>query len=250
MKIIFKIISTILLFFFSLFYLNKATTFIKMNDQLMQEIKNKEIDYNIKATDAIITDNTMIPGISGKEINLDESFLKMKKINKFNESLLVFNSIKPKVSVEGIYDKVIINGNNNKKRISIILNINNKNLFNNLNTLMEDHNIYTDILTNDNYNLSNTHFKNIITTNHQYQTNYCLTYNLTISNECIQNHKHTILGYSINNNYLSETKEELKNGIILVYTFNEYNYYDLNTIIKYLKNNQYNIVPVNELIKE
>ena len=250
MKFFFKVLLTILLFIFSFIYLKKAVYFIKMHDNLMQEIISKEKDYNKEPINAIITNNTIIPGLSGRKVNLDKSYNKMKKLNIFNESLLVFDDIKPNISFERNYDKIILRGNEKKKRISIVLNINNDNLFNNLNDILKNNNLYADILTNNQYYLENSYFKNIITTNYNKKTNYCLTYDLSINSDCINNHKYTILGNNINNYYLTESKNILRNGIIIIYTFNESNYYNLNTLIKYFKNNNYDIVTIDKLIKE
>lgn len=214
----------------------------------MNEIKAKETIYNVDSSDAIITEHTMIPGIKGKMIDLNLSYKKMKSINAFKESLLTYQEVLPQKSINNIYDKVIISGNKKYNNIGIIININNDFLFNNINQILLTYNIYVDILTNKNYNLLNTNYKNIITENNTLYTDFCLTYNLNIN--CSSNKKYTILGHLINNYYLSNTKSMVSNGIILVYSFNENNYNELNVIIKYLKNNNYNIVTTNELIKE
>ena len=63
-----NIILTIILFIFSFYYTKKCINFLKMNDNLMQEIINKRYLYEKESTDAIVTSNTMIPGIKGKII--------------------------------------------------------------------------------------------------------------------------------------------------------------------------------------
>ena len=46
----------------------------------------------------------------------------MKRINKYIDSLYVYNYIKPNISIKYLYDKLIINGNNyNKNRYYKIL---------------------------------------------------------------------------------------------------------------------------------
>ena len=87
----------------------------------MQTIKEKQSIYNIEPVDAIITEHTLIPGINGKKINLEKSYNNMKSINEFKESLLVFDEIKPNKTIDNIYDKVIISGNPNINKISIVL---------------------------------------------------------------------------------------------------------------------------------
>ncbi len=245
-----KIIMTIILFIFSYFYTYKCINFLKNNDSLMNIIKDNQDTYNINPYNAIITNNTMIPGIKGRVINLNKSYKKMKMINKFDESLLIYDYINPKISINNIFDKVIIRGNNKKNNVSIILNINEDELFNSLNKLLITNNIKVDILTNIDYNINNTNYVNIVNTNYSNKIDYCLTYTIKINKECQVNKKYTILGTIINNNHLTNTKEIINNGSILVYTFNKYNYQDFNIIIKFIKNNNYNIVSIDELIKE
>ena len=216
----------------------------------MQEIKNNQTKYNKEPVNAIITKNTIIPGISGKKINLNKSYNKMQKINEYNPSLLVYDKINPNKSISNHFDKVIISGNQEKKDISIILEINNEYLFNTLNQIIISNNLYLDILTNNNYNLHNTNFKNIIQENYSEITNYCITYEIKVNKKCQSNHKYTILVSPITNYHLLNTKSILKNGIILLYSFNENNYQDLNIILRYIKNNHYNIVPINKLLYE
>ena len=117
----YKIIISIILFIFSFLLIKSGSYFIKNNDDLMKLLKEKQTIYNIKPVDAIITKHTMIPGINGRKINLIKSYQKMKSINEFKESLLVFDEIKPNKTVDNIYDKVIISGNPNINKISIVL---------------------------------------------------------------------------------------------------------------------------------
>ena len=116
----YKTIITILLFIFSFLLIKSGVYFIKDNDNLMKILKEKQNIYNIDPIDAIITEHVMIPGISGRKINLNKSYQKMKGINEFKESLLVFDEIKPNKTTNNIYDKVIISGNPSVNKISII----------------------------------------------------------------------------------------------------------------------------------
>ena len=89
----------------------------------MKTLKEKENKYNILPKDAIITKHTMIPGINGRKINLSKSYHNMKRINKFTESLLIFEEIKPNKTINHIYDKVIIGGNFQNNIVSVITNL-------------------------------------------------------------------------------------------------------------------------------
>ena len=52
----------------------------------MQEILHQESLYNIDSINAFITDKMMIPGKTGRKINLLKSYQKMKSINSINET--------------------------------------------------------------------------------------------------------------------------------------------------------------------
>ena len=198
-----KIIITIILFIFSILLIKNGVYIIRENDYLMKTIKEKQSAYNKDPINAIITNNTIIPGIKGRKINLKKSYNNMKGINEFKESLLVFDEIKPNKSINNIYDKVIISGNQHNNKISIITTLDSK---------------------------------------------YCYAEELIIKKECIQNNKYTILIYKINNNYLTNIKNKVHNGII--FYLESISNGELNIITKYLKNNNYEIININELIKE
>ena len=121
----YKIFITIILFIFSFSLIKSGAYFIRENDSLMKIIKEKQAIYNIKPIDAIITKQTMIPGINGKKINIRKSYQKMKGINEFKESLLVFDPIKPNKTIDNAFDKVIISGNQTINKVSIITSIDN-----------------------------------------------------------------------------------------------------------------------------
>ena len=122
----------------------------------MKIIKDKQDIYNIPPIDAIITSHTMIPGISGKSINLNKSYNNMKRVNKFQESLLIYDEIKPNKTIYNIYDKVIISGNLNVNKISILTSLDNKYCYTeNLNIKKEciQNNKYTILI----YKITNNH---------------------------------------------------------------------------------------------
>ncbi len=151
-----KIIITILLFIFSFLYLKNTSRYIRENDHLMKIIKDKQDIYNISPIDAIITSHTMIPGISGKSINLNKSYNNMKRVNKFQESLLIYDEIKPNKTIYNIYDKVIISGNPKINKISILTSLDNKYCYTeNLNIKKEciQNNKYTILI----YKITNNH---------------------------------------------------------------------------------------------
>lgn len=237
MKKYINIVTTILLFLFSFFYTKKAISFLKYHDPLMQEILKQKDTYNIHYQNAIITSHYMIPGIKGKIINYNKSYQKMKKLNYFSPSLIVYNDINPEISINNQYDKVILRGNNHDKKIGFIIAIDNINYSPILNNY--------DIYTNKDHNKKN-NYQNIITDNYYNFTNFCLYNGKEINNNCIVHQKYTINAIKVKS--LQDVKENLQNNIVFLYQGNNEN--NLNIIIKYLKNNDYIITPINYLLKE
>jgi len=132
------------------FYLtDRVMIYIDNNNPIMKVIEEKEVDYNIKPVNAIIKDNTIIPGVNGKEVNKHKSLIKMEEFGAFNDIYLIYNTIKPDISLDKNKDKIIIKGNAQKRSISLILEENEI-----LENYLNEKNIYYNIITNLNTNLS------------------------------------------------------------------------------------------------
>ena len=91
MKTFFKLTGLLVLFFFSFFYTEKVINVITEQDEIMIKIKENEEKNNIPSTNAIIDKNTITPGLSGKEINIDKSYkeMTMKDIIKDEKSCFI-----------------------------------------------------------------------------------------------------------------------------------------------------------------
>lgn len=137
MKKIYRHIGIIGICIISFYYTNMVALFVKSKNPIYQEIlsNNKEI----KSIDSIIDSNYIIPGLNGKKINIDESFSNMHKINNYDESLLVYDEITPKVSLEDNKDKIIKRGNSKKNQVSLIF---------------DKESILTKYLLDNNYNIN------------------------------------------------------------------------------------------------
>jgi len=104
------------------FYLSDEITKLAINkNPIMESIKEKSDSLTVMGTNAIINENTIIPGINGKKVDEEASFFKMKEFGIFNETYLVFENIKPNISLEDNKDKIIIQGNKNLRQVSIII---------------------------------------------------------------------------------------------------------------------------------
>ena len=254
MKKYLNILFTTFLFLFSFYYTNKISNFIKNKDPIMINIlKNKE-KYENDEINAIIENNTIITGKSSKKININKSYKKMKRINKYTPSLLVFDYKKPKISITNQYDKLIIQGNKLNKNISIVLKINDLNI---LKTLNNDYfNYILDLnFINENINYLKSLKNNIII---QEQSNinniniidYCYT-DTIFNSYCSNQKKYTIKPIFITNNYFYNTFNILENGAILGYNIlNENNIKDIQIVTSYIINLNYKLVTIDELLNE
>ena len=274
MKKLFKIFGIITFLCFSFFYTDRVMNVISDKDPLKQEIINLSNNYKLSSNEAIVSGDTIIPGSNGREVNIDKSYKKMRTGNVFNDKLLVFNVIYPEYKLKDNMDKYIINGNINKKEISIVFIINNDNnidkiisildnkkvvsnlfieynyLFNNINKIKKynNHNIYSysDKYTYDTLIIGN----NIITRTMNNKPIYCLskTKNKDNINVCSYSNMYTIIP-SINGGY-NDIKSNLSNGniILLDTSINIVN--ELNLIINFINSKGYDIVGLDKLLSE
>lgn len=120
MKKFFQAIGIISLLCFSFIYTEKTVTVVKEFDDIMVQIKEQNDSCKVEAVDATVTSNTIIPGISGSEIDIDKSYSKMKRYGKYNEKLLEYKDVKPNISLHNNINKYVIQGNKNKNMISLL----------------------------------------------------------------------------------------------------------------------------------
>ena len=102
MKKIFQFIGIITLTIGSFIYTEKVAMTAKQTDSLLNEIKSKKDGYKENAIEPIIKENTIIPGVNGKEINTQKSYENMTKVGYFNDKLLEYKILK----VENKLDKL------------------------------------------------------------------------------------------------------------------------------------------------
>lgn len=274
MKKLFKIFGIITFLCFSFFYTDRVMNVISDKDPLKQEIINLSNNYKLSSNEAVVSGDTIIPGSNGREVNIDKSYKKMRTGNVFNDKLLVFNVIYPEYKLKDNMDKYIINGNINKKEVSIVFIINNDNnidkiisildnkkvvsnlfieynyLFNNINKIKKynNHKIYSysDKYTYDTLIIGN----NIITRTMNNKPIYCLskTKNKDNINVCSYSNMYTIIP-SINGGY-NDIKSNLSNGNIILLDTSINTVNELNLIINFINSKGYDIVSLDKLLSE
>lgn len=263
MKIIKSIIIITILILFSFYYTNKTANLIKQYDPIMIKIKEESSKYKIKPVSSITSDNTIILGKVGLEIDIDKSYSKMKKNNEYSANLLVFNKIQPQYN----YSSYITNKVNMDNKLSLVFTPANLLEINILEEIVATKQVALNIFINkelltNNYN----YFKNLnklITINNYDYNNFlevsslinnikesklCLltNQNKELLNICSSNKMHTILPTIIENYSYLKIKEQLNNNIFLI---KNVNYEDLIMTINYLKSRGYDIVELKELLE-
>lgn len=269
MKRIFEYIGLISLVCFSFFVTEKTSLVVKEADTIMIEIKENKDKYKIESVEGIVENNTIIPGVSGVEVNTKKSYRKMKKIGIFDPSLFVYDELKPSVNIKNNLNKYIISGNSSKKMVSLIFLVNDKsikdllditstvpvNLILNYNWILNNeaelklllksnHNILFSDLNKSNYN----ELKKIIK-----DASYC--YNPTMDDNylmtCYDKSLITISPKnSITKQPLLNVKYELEPGKLLVFEINDSLILELPNIINYIESRGYKIANLKEHLSE
>ena len=281
MKKIFSFIGVATIISLSVIISEKTTTVVKNIDTLMTEIKEKQQEYTTQPINAFIKNNTIIPGINGKKIDLQKTYNEMKKIGKFNDKYIKYQQIKPEITIENNYDKYIISGNKQNNSITIIFLlyknenietikqilkktntkatffIDNEWLEQNSNQLKElsnqGHTIGNLSTNNDYENMEFIMIDNIIKKESTQTHYYCYskTENEQTLNKCSQNKYYTVIpNITIKTNPLKEIKKQITKGFIIELPINERTNNELELIINYIKSKGYNIKNLEEHLSE
>lgn len=101
----------------------KTAMVVSDMDEIMIQIKENYNKYKSESIDAVIEDNTIIPGISAKKVNIKKSYKNMKQNGYYSDKLYIYDYMKPSVSLSDNMDKYIIKGNPNKRMVSLIFKV-------------------------------------------------------------------------------------------------------------------------------
>lgn len=276
MKTFFKLTGLLVLFFFSFFYTEKVINVITEQDEIMIKIKENEEKNNIPSTNAIINKNTITPGLSGKEINIDKSYKEMKKLGTYNENMLVYTKVLPEVSINNNKNKYIRSGNKNFTEVSLIFKINKNTDLQKLLTLLDKNNTkanffisyeylekhineiekeknieYYNYGKNGTYNDEIILIANNIISKKSNPANICLTETNTNNTLkiCSENEQFTIYPEIINET-INSIKSKINNGSIISFEVTNTTLNELPLIINYINSKGYTISLLSELINE
>ena len=281
MKKYMTIIGFGLLIMLSMFITDKTTSIMLNNDKLMMTIKEASPKYYVSAIDGITKNNTFIPGISGIEVDIKKSYNSMKKYGIFLPSLLEYNEVKPRNKLKNNYDKYIISGNESKKMVSLIMLVHEEDDLDSIINILDNKNAKSNFFVDgywfekNNYIISKLIEKDYVVGNLSYNGNYndgayiwmdtiikrigkqkdgyCYLEkeNSEALKICAMNKNYTIIpSLILKNNYLSNIKKNLKNGMIISLDVNNSLINELPAIINYVESKGYEINNLDTLLKE
>ena len=282
MKKFFSLIGMLSLAIVSFIYTNKIVEVAKQFDDVMTTVSEVSADYYKDPLDGIIIDNvSFIPGINGRNVNVDKSYKKMRKFGGFNKNLLEFDVIPPKNKLENNLDKYIISGNKSKNNVSLIFIVKEHSDITNVLKILNDKNIKADFfvdgywleknnelvskIINDGNNVGNLSYNmdyqnsafswmdTIIKRLSHEKYGFCYSEEENLDNLkiCSMNNNFTIKpNIIVKSNPLGEIKENLSNGSIISLPVNKLVDSQLLSIINYINSRGIEIVTVKELIRE
>jgi len=251
-----KVSLIIILMLFSFYLSDKITSLAINKNPIMETINETSESLSVMGKNATIINNTIIPGISGKEIDKEASFFKMKDFGTFNETFLVYKSIKPDISLEDNKDKIIIQGNKTIRQVSIIID-DNENLLNYFNK----QNLNISVLANLNTKLNNYEYINSEKTKENFtDLESVLKKNNLNKKICIINHSNIDIckeknyylvdpNIKVTNSNILQNKKEIQNGSI-IYVDKNVSTNTINIILNQITFLDLNIVYLSQLIKE
>ena len=87
MKKFFQIVGIISLACFSFIFTEKTALTVRENDSLMKVIKEQSSLYRLDSENASVNNDTIIPGLRGRDVNNNKSYNNMKRLGEFNENI-------------------------------------------------------------------------------------------------------------------------------------------------------------------
>ena len=274
-----KMIGLITLIVFSFFYTDKVIEVIREEDDIMVELQSVKDIYKVEPIDANIVSNTIIPGLNGRSINIEQSYKKMKYNGIFEKNLLIYDTISPDISIRTNKDKFIIRGHNNKQMVSLLFILNNDKYLNYIEKILSSKGVFVNYFISYKYLIDNsTKIKEM--TGHEFYSYgddgkytpdnllfsnnlisrisnnnavYCLAQDMQteILELCSKNDLYTITPTIIGGEKAyNAIKENLDSGSIILLTMNSETVKELTTIIDYIKGKGLKISPLSLLLSE
>ena len=116
-----KSVLFIILIVLSFYFTDRIIIYMENRHPIMQQIDARIPNLRVASVDAVINENTIIPGIDGKNVNRRQSYMRMGEFGAFNETFIVFDAVRPEISLQDNKNKVIVRGNSIRRQVSIII---------------------------------------------------------------------------------------------------------------------------------
>ena len=256
MKQIFKVFGISAIMLFSFYYTEKIALYAQNQNPIMKEINVAKDNLKVESVDAVVYNEYIIPGINGLEVNVSKSFSKMKSFDAFNSYYLVFDQVRPDISLENNKHKIIKKGNKIKRSVALVLadnaNIKNYILENKIKvsvlTTFENYENGTnfEIINND----SNNFDKLDTQLNKLNQNNHICVINNSNKEKCLEKGYYLVeITKELNSTNIASIKKDIESGdIILINKTATLD--DFKLLISQIKYHDLNIVYLSELITE
>jgi len=251
-----KYASFVLLIVISFYLTDKIIIYMENKHPIMQEIDARKESFRVAPVNAIINDNTIIPGINGKDVNRRQSYMRMGEFGAFNETFIVFDIVRPNISIEDNRDKVIIRGNPTRRQVSLILEENPTII-----TLLNNQEINFTIIAglNTDFTREQEYIPGEKSQNRMRDLHFILNRRRINSGICLLGHSNIELCYEKNyfliapsidsNDNISELLTNIRSGDIILIRHNIPEAH-LNLIISEIRRQDLQIVPISTLISE
>lgn len=281
MNKIIKILFACLLVLASFFYTDKVVSFMEDKDPIMIKLKKEKNKLEESPINAKVDVSYLIPGYSGVVVDLNKSFTKMKKYGSYNEALVVFKESVPTISIDEYYDKYIVSGNGFTNYISLVFEINNKELLPKIKEVLKDNDVratfFVDgvLLKEDSILITSLledfHEIELLNNKNNYDKlifeeeldslqvianrrgKYCLAKydQKEILELCSKEKMHTIIPtMQISSNPYLSVKGKIREGAIISISVTKENISELDVLIKYIKQRGYTLDTLEQLLSE
>lgn len=256
LKKFYKYFGMIAIMLFSFYYTEKIALFMRKKDPIYESIEVIKEDSNVNYVNAEIKNEKIIPGINGLSVNTEKSFQKMKSFGAFNKYYLIFDQIKPEISLEDNKDKIITEGNSKKKSISLVVS-SNKEIENYLKeakikaSTLIDKDSFEKTTNLEQINNDNKYFKetdSLLNSINQ-NKNICI-YNTFNAEICKKEKKYLVKpNLELNGTNIANIKSKIASGSIILISSSA-KVEDLKLLIKQIEYKGLKIIPLSELIFE
>ena len=265
--------------FFCFFYTDRVMDVLREEDRIMVELKNIFDVVHMDAVDAVIINDTIIPGINGRTINMDKSYKAMKRAGFFSQDKIVYDVLQPDVSAVYHKDKYLIMGNEKRKIVSIIFLVDDNQYFDKIEKIADSKNVVINYFVNYDYLVSHSTFikkmnnrefysygdnghytpdnllfsNNLISRISDNEANICMCLKKSkdVIDLCYKNDLYTIIPNIIVLNKPYDTvKSYLTNGSMILFYMKQDVVSEFSTIIEYIIGKGFKIVGLSELISE